>query len=371
MNARKIAFAKAPAGSPRRSCACNSITTRLRSHDRLRRSDGGASISGCDEEVLSGRPVAWYGPFVAVTTGGTTIGFAEWIHRALARQRSITEFARDLIVAHEEVAPAWDWSRLRQVDFDEVEELRTRWLDPFLESARKSMHTGGLLVGINAPGSDALVFDMYLFSTPSTASSSRFDWPARFTNVYARSRVLERLSRASFEGERCPRHDALDVLSGYAAKLIAVLLADSPSGLGGERERDVFVGHHGGEPLHIGRLDDRGFVPTPPSVAAARLRARRARYVEWVRERNGPEVLDHAEYGSQQEANAYARSFRHPDGRTWEIRALERELQLRFTDSDGDESRRTRPSEDPEWDAQALVRDQLREGFVEVDVAKV
>jgi len=306
---------------------------------------------------------------VTVTAGDRTIGFAECIHRALARQSSITEFVHQLIAAHEEVAPEWDWSRLRQLDLDEGEELRARWLEPFLAAARKSKHAGGLLVGINGPGADSLVLDMYLYATPSTAASSRFDWPARFTNPYARSRVLERLSRASFEGDRCPRHNAFDVISGYAAKVTAELLAHAPSGFGGDHERDVFVGHHGGEPLHIGRIDDRGFVPTPPAVAVARLRASRARYVQWVRERSGPKLPDHTEYGSQQEATPYARSFRHPDGRVWEIRAFERDLQLRFIDSDGDESKRTRPSNDPEWAAQALVRDQMREGFVEVDVS--
>jgi hypothetical protein len=40
-------------------------------------------------------------------------------------------------------------------------------------------------------------------------------------------------------------------------------------------------------------------------------------------------------------------------------------LQLRFTDDDGDEHTRSRASSDPLWEAQALVRDQVLEGFVE------
>jgi hypothetical protein len=67
------------------------------------------------------------------------------------------------------------------------------------------------------------------------------------------------------------------------------------------------------------------------------------------------------------ERTATLRHFRHPDGRRWSIGVAKDWIELRFTDIDGDEHKRTRPrerDEDLAAIAQALVDEQLAGGFV-------
>jgi hypothetical protein len=295
------------------------------------------------------------------------------IHRALTRGDSIAEFFAELVAAHEREAPAFDWTPLRSINVDELDELRARLLAPLFARthATNERHPVSLLVGIDDREARSNVADLYATTTTMTASSTVFEWPGRQAIELAGSRVMDSLSRAVFEGERAPGHEGGTVLLGYAAKAVALLLArplEAAGAFSDDRPHDVFVGRHQGRLLFVGRIDVGGFIATPPPIAAARLRAERARYVAAIGALEGPPVGRSAR-GATDEPEAYARAFRHPDGRRSEIRVSGDQLHLRFVDEDGDEMKRVRTSEDPHWEAQALARDQLLNGFTEGDLA--
>jgi hypothetical protein len=177
------------------------------------------------------------------------------VHQALGRFESVGELFADLLAVHEQQFPEHDWSPFRSIDVDE--DLRDRVRPPA---------GGSLIVGLV----DREQADLFVASTPSTAASPFVEWPGRSSIEPVGSRVAARLGEACFRGARAPRHDGGTLLVGWAAKVIALLLARVPG------SRDVFVGHHQTTPLWIGRLDEGGFVATPPSIATARLRRERA-----------------------------------------------------------------------------------------------
>jgi hypothetical protein len=290
------------------------------------------------------------------------IRVSQHIQLALTRESSMADFVSDLIGVHEKELPEHDWSKLRNVALDELADLRTRWLGPFLADMSKRKLQGSLLVGIYNLKSGSHLDDLFLFATPSTAASPYVELPGQAAiKSWAESSVVARLCRAAFEGERCPGNSARAMIVGYAAKAISLLLA-GPGAVDGAQQRDVFVGYFHGRPLFVGRVNDSGFVPTPLPVVTARLRERRAAYVTSIRALAGPPVAD---ITIPEVEGEVVRALCHPDGRRWELRVTGSDLHLSFTDSDGDDSKRVRPSQDPLWEAQALVRDQLRDGFVE------
>lgn len=260
------------------------------------------------------------------------------VHRALGRSASIAGFFAELVAVHAQELPEHDWTPFRALEVDEPLSVRP----PVIER-------GGLLFGVVHRD------DLVVGSTESTAASPFVQWPGLAS--LERIGSVASLGRACFEGERAPRHDGFTLLDGYVAKLASVLLARHPGRV------DVFVGHHQSTPLWIGRLDEVGFVPTPLPIAAAHLRDQRARYVAGLAAMQGPRVAVDAK--TAEVPHDLVRALRHPDGRRWQVGVRGDRLELRFTDEDGDEHVRTRTSTDPLWEAEAMIRDQHLEGFVD------
>lgn len=208
------------------------------------------------------------------------------------------------------------------------------------------------------------VADMYISGTtefeldqvPRTWNVGPEYWPLL---RYAHSRVLANLYRCAY-AENGPGNDAENYLGlGYAAKTISVLLGrvDRELVLGSRKEVQVAVGWDSGEPLYIGHLGKSGFVPRPAAEAKAGLHAQSTRREEYDRQ-------------EEQRRKESVRHFRHPDGRLWSILVTENWIELKFTDSDGDEHARKRfrkwVEEDMTSIAETLVKEQLVDGFVEV-----
>jgi hypothetical protein len=285
----------------------------------------------------------------------TTTDFSALVHELMVKDLGITAFMRELVDAHVRAAPDQDWKALEGLDFDELDLLHERWLVPcFKREAPRSRRVKAISCGLFAPiRNDVVTTDMYV------AGTTRFElnevpreWnvsPAYFPMMrQANSRVLKELPRG---------HHFLAL--GYAAKTIALLLAraDLDAVLGKRKDVQVVVGWDSGDPLHIGRLERTGFIPTTLEEARASLAEQKRLW-----------DAHHEKLKQQRET---FRIFQHPDGRRWAIAVTDDSIVLRFTDGDGDEYTRTRNRERDEKMAKvadALVEEQIRDGFVEAKV---
>jgi hypothetical protein len=83
------------------------------------------------------------------------------------------------------------------------------------------------------------------------------------------------------------------------------------------------------------------------------------------------ESIRYAQYFHEKERKEQeaVRHFRHPDGRHWSIGVTEGRIELQFTDTDGDQHRRTqwreRTAESMPAIAETLIQEQILEGFIE------
>ncbi len=295
------------------------------------------------------------------------VDFSPLIHELMVRDLSITAFMNELLIAHENAHPKYDWAPLKALDFDECESLLERWLVPaFKREPPRAKRIKAIWCGLFQPIRDGeTVADMYVAGT----KAFELDQVPRKWNVgpeyrpllrYANSRVLANLYRCAYGGENGPGNDAENYLGlGYAAKTISTLLGrvDAELILGSRNEVQVAAGWDSGEPLYIGHLGRSGFIPRPAAEAKAGLQLQSTRREAYDRQQ-------------EQRREESVRHFRHPDGRVWSIGVRDGWIELKFTDSDGDEHARTRFRKSVEEDmtaiAETLVKEQLLEGFVEV-----
>lgn len=288
-----------------------------------------------------------------------TVDLREHIHREIARAGPLDAFMLGLVSAMQtDVAPEWDWGPFRELVLDDTEALRADGLLPAFAAAKRTTDARVLRVDFEA-------MDLYFALTPTLEPPGVTARRARL----ARSRAVARIVSAcrmphdtSPDDGRPPVMAVWPLLTGYAAKATALLLETTAKDLPLEHELEVAVSR-----LGLGRVDRTGFVPTPAAVAAEGIRRAHARDGRWLAERQGPSLGEYAPYGGPTLA-AYHRRFRAEDGRTWEVRVEGGALHLAFTDTDGDAHATKRPSTDPLWDAERLVAEQRREGFVELHV---
>lgn len=294
------------------------------------------------------------------------VDFTPLIHELIVRDLSIAAFMNELLIAHENAHPQYDWAPLKALDFDESESLLERWLVPaFGREPPRAKRIKAIWCGLFHPiRGEETVADMYVAGTkdfeldqvPRKWNLRPAYWPLL---RHANSRVLANLYRCAY-GDSGPGNDAENYLGlGYAAKTILTLLGrvDAEPILGSGKKVQVAVGWDSGEPLYIGHLGRAGFVPRPVAEAKAGLHLQSTRSEEYGRRQ-------------EQERQDSVRHFRHPDGRVWSIVVTDGSIELRFTDTDGEEHDRTRfrkgVVEDMAAIAETLVKEQALEGFVEV-----
>jgi hypothetical protein len=282
--------------------------------------------------------------------------FSPLVHELMVRDLTVTAFMRELVTAHVQAHPDVDWAPLERIDFDEEATLLERWLVPcFKREPPKSKRVKALVFGLLHPvRNDETVTDMYVAGTMRVEMDQvPCEWnvsPAyRPMRQYANSRVLRDIHRAvaSVENFLCV---------GYAAKTMATLLprVDPRELILGKRtEVQITVAWDSGEPLYIGHLDATGFVPLPLERALAGLQERAKRWEE---------------HNARPKPEPTIRNLHHPDGRRWSITVTDESIELRFTDTDGDEHSRVRHrarDEKMTTVAESLVQEQIQDGFVE------
>lgn len=232
----------------------------------------------------------------------------------------------ELVLAHQANAKKKDWNPLLAMAF-EPEDLRL----PDVKDAK------GIVVTLETG-------DFAIVPTRDPSPSHR----ERKANL-AGSKTMAAIEAACADFKA----DAFHVLAGYAAKSVALALArasfDPPI------EVDVAG-------IHIGRLDRNGFVPAPLSIATARIIDERAKAKAWLRENEGPPIGKYAPYHAPD--HGAPRVLKHADGRTWQVTVEGDRLLFHFTDEEGNAYDRTRTSKEALWEAEALIRDQIRDGFV-------
>jgi hypothetical protein len=114
----------------------------------------------------------------------------------------------------------------------------------------------------------------------------------------------------------------------------------------------------------LGICDTDGFVPTPLSIARARLASLRNETATGLKrmgfEGGSMRYVDHPV-----PATDGTRRLRHPDGRAWEVVIHGDSFELTMVEGDGERDTFTRRIETG-WEVETLVAAQLRDGFVDV-----
>lgn len=257
----------------------------------------------------------------------------------------MSDFIRDG-VAHGEVD---ELSWLSTFSFEaEAAELERQWLRPFL--ANTSRFKGQRRICVGQPHVRA---QLYVALSVEPRLPGPAGWPC------ATSGVLARVEEALVTGDMVRNEAVLSVERRYVAKLFTLLLDSCRAAWPLEESLEVGLEH-----LLLGRINRDGFVPTPRPVAIDHALEHSERERAFLKARDfpgpmpAPLALDRM--------TRVERALRHDDGRLWKVVADAAGLQLEFHDSDGDVVRRSRAATEPFWEAEALVRDQLRDGFVEV-----
>lgn len=283
---------------------------------------------------------------------------------------SIRDFMAELIRLHAKSYPQHHWDQIEKINWDEQKALE-RWFSGLLKK-EPPQHPRVLWLGLYNPVMRGKP-TTGLYVAGSKTWSANDEWWGLERGTwwwpklrYAKSRCLRDLYRHCYPTG--PGNDGENLLAlGYAARVLVELarVSDRELLLGGSVEVALAVGWDSGGPFDIGSLDKGGLrIRTAAETAAEE--SRRA----IAAEKYFAELDAKIQADARAEVAAAFRHFSHADGRRWSIAAIDDVVHLEFTDSTGNEHKRTLTGfEGSSLAAAGLISEQLAAGFVELPKA--